>query len=259
MQRLLLRPSNAVLRFQEDSMGQVWVAFREGGLARYAAGRFTVFDASDGLPAGQVNSMHRDAGGRFWVATATGGLARVDDPQAERPRFTPYTRGEGAMSLRYLALTEDAEGRIYAGTTHGLERLDPATGRIKQYTSNEGLASIFPHVALRDREGALWFGGLKGLSRLIPPPDPLEPPPPVFIGELRIAGKSYPVSDFGQTEVGSLELESSQKQMNIDFFGLDLTVGEPLRYQYRLEGEGKDWSPPTEQRTVELSLGPGSY
>ncbi|HEX6731661.1 MAG TPA: two-component regulator propeller domain-containing protein, partial [Pyrinomonadaceae bacterium] len=45
-----LQPSNGTLRFQEDAGGQVWVSFREGGLARYAAGRFRWFDTSDGLP-----------------------------------------------------------------------------------------------------------------------------------------------------------------------------------------------------------------
>src|SRR5262249_15576038 len=141
----------------------------------------------------------------------------------------------------------------------GVERLDPATGQIKQYTIADGLAAVSPHVAVRDLDGAIWFGAIKGLSRLILLADRPEPPPPVFIGGLRIAGESYPISDFGQTDVANLELEPNQNQMNIDFFGLDLTVGEPLRYQYKLEGAGKDWSPPTKQRTVELSLGPGSY
>ena len=254
-----LRPSSATLRFLEDARGQVWMTFREGGLARYAEGRFKLFDASDGLPAGPINSIHRDAGGRLWITSSTGGLARIDDPQADRPRFTAYPLGEGVTRPRLLVLTEDAEGRIYAGTASGAERFDPATGRVKHYTPDDGLAAVFPLVALRDRQGALWFGTLKGLSRLIPQPDRVEPPPPVFISGLRIAGQPYRVSEFGQTEVGSLELEPSQNQMNIDFFGLGLTVGEPLRYQYKLEGAGLDWSPATEQRTVELGLGPGSY
>jgi len=254
-----LRPFNATLRFQEDVEGQVWVSFREGGLARYTASRFKLFDTSDGLPAGPINSIHRDQAGRLSITSSTGGLARIDEPQSEHPHFTAYTQGIGVLSARYLLLTEDSEGRIYFGTPFGVERLDPATGRIKQYTPDDGLAAVSPQVALRDREGTLWFGAIKGLSRLIPPPDRVELPPPIFIGGLRIAGQTYPVSDFGQTEVSSLELEPSQNQMNIDFFGLDLTLGEPLRYQYKLEGAGKDWSPPTAQRTVELSLGPGSY
>jgi signal transduction histidine kinase len=36
-------------------------------------------------------------------------------------------------------------------------------------------------------------------------------------------------------------------------------AGESLRYQYLLEGSGQDWSAPTDQRTVNLNLAPGSY
>ena len=42
--------------------------------------------------------------------------------------------------------------------------------------------------------------------------------------------------------------------------GLSFAVGDVLRYQYKLEGSGADWSAPTEQRTVNFaSLSPGRY
>src|SRR5215470_16723551 len=163
-----LQASNATLRFQEDATGQVWVSFREGGLARYANGRFKWFDSSYGLPEGPINSIHRDATGQLWINSSTHGLARIDDPQAEHPRFTAYLPNNELLRSRHVLLTEDAQQRIYSGTAAGVERLDPATGQIKQYTIADGLAAVSPHVAVRDPDGAIWFGAIKGLSRLIP-------------------------------------------------------------------------------------------
>ena len=46
----------------------------------------------------------------------------------------------------------------------------------------------------------------------------------------------------------------------IDFFGLNFSTGETLRYQHKLEGLDQDWSAPSDQRTVNYaSLSPGEY
>ena len=40
-----LRPFTTALVFTEDASGAVWIGFREGGLARYRDGRFTLAQA----------------------------------------------------------------------------------------------------------------------------------------------------------------------------------------------------------------------
>src|SRR5262249_41046257 len=52
---------------------------------------------------------------------------------------------------------------------------------------------------------------------------------------------------------------SGQSQIQIEFFGLSFATGEPLRYQYKIEGANRDWSAPSQQRTVSASLSPGRY
>ncbi len=47
--------------------------------------------------------------------------------------------------------------------------------------------------------------------------------------------------------------------MQIDFFGLSFAAGDAVRYQYKFEGAGGEWSAPTEQRTVTANLSPGKY
>ncbi|HEX8423059.1 MAG TPA: two-component regulator propeller domain-containing protein [Pyrinomonadaceae bacterium] len=251
-----------VLSFAEDRSGAVWVGFREGGAARYRAGRFELFNESNGLTADEILKMYLDDAGRLWFGSNSYGLVRIDDPAAERPAFRTYSTAEGLTSGIIRSIAEDNFGRLYLGTSRSVDRLDLATGRIKRYTNADGLAADESQVAYRDRQGALWFGTWDGLSRLIPEPERPASPPPVMIDNLQIAGVRHPVSDLGETEIGNLRLSHTQNQVQVDFLGLGFGAGEVLRYQYKLEGAGGvvDWSVPTDARSVTYAnLSPGSY
>ncbi len=253
-------PRAAPTAFCEDASGNLWIGYYTGGLTRYTEGRFTLMSAADGLSEDLIRGLYLDRSHRLWVATGQSGLIRVDDPGSESPRFVTYTTAEGLSSNQIACITEDHWGRIYVGTGRGLDRLDPETGRIKHYTVADGLGHNFVNVSFRDRTGALWFGTTQGLSRLIPEPDLPRPPPPVLISSLRIAGLTYPVSDLGEINIPPLELNASQNQIEIDFFGFSFSPGEALRYQYKLEGSDQDWKSLTATRTVNYaSLAPGDY
>ncbi len=255
-----LPPFNAPFSFCEDHLGNLWIGFMEGGLARYANGRFTLFGAAEGLPAGMITALYLDHERRLWMGTNKSGLTRIDDPSETRPRFVPYAVSQGLATSDVRCITEDLWGRLYIGTSRGIDRLEPATGNIKHYTKADGLSDEFVTVALRDRSGALWFGTLKGLSKLVPQLDQPEPPPTVLISGLRIAGVQYRLSEFGEATVSGLRLDANQNQMQIDFGGLAVDLSDVLRFQYKLEGVDRDWSAPSDQRTVNyVSLAPGSY
>src|SRR5262249_57627536 len=117
--------------FCEDSAGNLWIGFYEGGLVRYSAGRFRQFPAGDRVPAGFVQCLYLDHAGRLWVATGEGGVGRVDHPVDERPSFASYSTADGLSSNQATSLTEDRWGMIYIATGRGLDRLDPETGHIR--------------------------------------------------------------------------------------------------------------------------------
>jgi len=246
--------------FREDAAGNLWLGFYEGGLARYRDGHFRFFTQADGLPTGMVRDLFIDHVGRLWAATGSGGVVRLDDPQAEHPGFVTYTTANGLASNSISCITEDKMGRMYFGTSRGLDQLDPQTKRVRHYTKADGLASNALTVAFRDRQGALWFGTDLGLSRLIPGPDPPHQPPPILISGLRIAGNSLAISALGESEVSGLVLNPNQNQLSVDFVGLGFAAGEGLKYQYKLVGANEEWSAPTDQRTINYaSLSPGRY
>jgi ligand-binding sensor domain-containing protein/two-component sensor histidine kinase len=249
------------LAFTEDHAGNLWIGFGDTNfLARFSDGRFTLFTSEQGVPEGKIYDLYLDHVGRLWIASTLGGLGCMDDPSAERPRFITYTLAQGLSSNSINCITEDRYGRLYIGTARGLDRLDPATGRVKPFTVADGLISGEVLVSFHDRKGDLWFGGKGGLSRLSPQPDPPQSPLPVLITGLRIGGETHQISALGETEIAAIELGPNKNQIQIDFVALGFSPGEGLRYQYKLDGAGENWSPLAVQRTVNFAnLAPGRY
>lgn len=255
-----LLPAKSASSFAEDHAGNLWFGFYEGGLARYTAGRVTNFTSADGLPEGFITALHVDHLGRLWLTSSFGGLARIDDPTAKHPRFFHFTTREGLSSDNARTVTEDLDGDIYVGTVRGLDRVTPATGKVRHYGLGDGLAGDFVLTSYRDRNGNLWFGTFNGLSRLDPQPEPMAGAPPIRIESLRIAGVEQPLSEFGAPSIAGLELTAAQNNLQIDYSSLSMARAALLQYQYKLQGVDHDWSAPTDQRTVHYAnLSPGTY
>jgi ligand-binding sensor domain-containing protein len=253
------------LVFGEDRSGSIWVGFWNGGVARYRDGRFTLFTANDGAPAGPIGQLYGDPNGRLWIGSYGHGVSRVDVPDADRPQFVRYTMAQGLSSDYVTAITGDRTGRIYVGTfstsstASSIDRIDPVTGGIRRYTLPPSLEGAEVNGALCDRNGTLWFGtAAGGLLSLVPSPDDSGSAPSIYIGGLRVAGAAYDVSALGEAIIAGLELRPDQNQVEIEYFTVG--AGPPVRYQYRLEGADRDWSESTAQHSIHFAnLPPGRY
>jgi signal transduction histidine kinase/ligand-binding sensor domain-containing protein len=250
---------HAPLAFQEDRTGNVWVGFRDGGLARYHAGRFDVFTTGDTAPRGSVRALRLDGSGRLWVG-GDNGLWRVDEPTVDRPRVVPYTTKRDLRPHPIYSIVEDAQGRLYLGLGSGIDRLEPVTGRIEHYTTSDGLVADETRLAYRDRHGALWLGGLGGVARLVPGSDDNVPPPRVALAGVEVRDSVYPLSKLGEASVSLGRLQPGENQLAISFFGQTWAPGDVMMYQYKLEGADREWGEPSSARTVRYAhLGPGDY
>jgi ligand-binding sensor domain-containing protein/signal transduction histidine kinase len=247
-------PAGELSAFAEDRAGRLWIGFSEHGLVRRRGERFERFGPSQGLPHGFIRSLYADRAGRLWLALEDGGVARVDDPAAAVPRFLLYTTRQGLASNDVRCLTEDAEGRLYLGTSKGIDRLDPANGRVEHFTAADGLAGNVVDVAMRDRGGNLWFGTPRGLSRLVPTRrPPRSPAPAAWITGVRVEGVPQAVPELGAPSVSGLELDAGHGRLEIEFLALSFAPGEELRYQHKLEGIDRDWSQPATVRSVQYA------
>ncbi|HVR11065.1 MAG TPA: ATP-binding protein, partial [Thermoanaerobaculia bacterium] len=246
--------------FAEDPYGSLWIGFSSGGLARLRGEAVDLFVPGPGVPPGAINDLFVDSRQRLWAASAYGGAIRIDDPNAARPRSVPFTTALGLSSDRILCVTEDRRGTIYLGNGKGVDRLDPATGRVRTLTTADGLPSSVVSVAYRARDGSLWFGTPVGPARYLPDVPPAEAPPPIFLSGLRIGGVPKPVPPLGVRSLGGFQLPAGRDQIEVQFTGISFAYGAGLRYQYRLAGSAAGWSEPQAERSVLLgSLAPGDY
>ncbi|MEW6207281.1 MAG: two-component regulator propeller domain-containing protein [Acidobacteriota bacterium] len=249
---------NTVSAFCNDRAGNLWLGFSGGSLARYREGRFDLFSASDGVPLGLIRSLFVDREGRLWIAASRGGVSRIDDVMAERPSFAHLTTADGLSSNDAWCITDDAQGRIYIGTTRGLDRIDQASGRMRHYTTADGLANQTVNVAFRDHQGAMWFGTNTGLSRLIPDIERSVDLPSSVISKMEVGGQAQPIAPMGETDAAGFEFGPGQNNISIEFLSISFLAA--VRHEYKLEGVEGDWSAPTFERRVNYaSLRPGTY
>ncbi|CAN5460313.1 hypothetical protein BH10ACI1_BH10ACI1_26760 [soil metagenome] len=248
--------------FVEDNAGNLWIS--TGGdagrpsLIRYSNGQFKIFTEADGLLPGITVDLFVDSKSRLWLANPVSGLLRLDDVNTDQLNFVRYSTAEGLATPGAICVTEDEFGRIYACTARGLDRLNPDTGQIENFTTADGLPNSYPQFAHRDQKNALWFGTTAGLGRFQPEPERTRQPPNVLITGLRISGVAQSVSVLGETKIPALELKSDERQVSVDFVGLGATLGEKLKYEYRLNG-ANDWTQTVERTVNFANLSAGNY
>lgn len=247
---------------REDRSGNIWLGAWEHDLGRYRRGRFDFLRRADGFPDGRITSIWLDHAGRIWAGTSRGGLVRIDKPDADHLKFRAYTTKDGLSSNNVRAITEDRWGRIYFWTGRGVDRLEPNTGAVVHYTTEDGLvpAGSDNQEAFCDRDGNLWFGFV-GLSELKPQLDVARPSGlRVYIRRVQADERPWPVSQLGETNVGGLTLPAGQNDIQIEFGAVNFDAQRALRYQYLLQGAGKNWSPPTDLPIVNYAnIRPGAY
>ncbi len=241
--------------FAEDASGNIWIGFHTGGLYRFRGGRLIMVRPGQGVGPQGVQWIHRDTRRGLWIA-ARNGLFRLEEPELEHPVFRHYGTEQGLASNLILSVTEDHLGRIYAGSGHGVDRLDPTTEVVRHFGSGDGLVGGEIRAAHRDKDGYLWFGSLEGVSRYDPGTERPLPAPNVFISEVRIGGYAKPVSYPGESQVWVRPLNWRHNSLHVRFLG----VGECLRFESQLSGVDSGWSEIGDMRSVHYAgLDSGTY
>lgn len=165
-----------------DSKGRLWAGTINGGLKlRQRQGdkfNFISFEKDANNPQSLGNNtvltLLEDSRGSIWIGTYQG-LYKMVEPTAENPQttFLAYRskKGDaGSLSSDIIeSLAEGADGSIWAGTVSGLNRLEPASGKITRYAPEaenpKSLNNEFINNLFQSAKGALWIGTRKGLCR----------------------------------------------------------------------------------------------
>jgi ligand-binding sensor domain-containing protein len=137
--------------------GTLWVGVYGSGLLKSVPGGG--FVAVGGRELSSLAALAEDASGVLYAGTSDRGIYRVAGDGVEPfsvPGFDP------ASSV--TALRVDRMGRVWAGTSRGLFRLDPSHARL--FGQAEGLPSPQVLSLEEDSAGRLWVGTSLGLGRV---------------------------------------------------------------------------------------------
>jgi ligand-binding sensor domain-containing protein/signal transduction histidine kinase len=190
---------DVITRLFADRHGTLWVG-SEGGISRFAEGKFVPEVTPDGLRYDLVNAVYEDREENIWVGSRDG-LIRF-----RRKRFEVYGSQQGLSYNNVTSVLEDHAGTLWIGTWGGglnrlsqgtiaplprsgvspvfvLGLLEAASGEIwagvdydggvyrfvsetpTHYTPRQGLPKNAIHVLCQDRASNVWVGATTGLYR----------------------------------------------------------------------------------------------
>ncbi len=180
--------------------GDVWFA-TEGGLALYKDGKWQKWGHDEGLGAdyklvesaiqfksdpGQASMHHSrqkdeqglqdvkvaynpnyvislqvQKDGTVWAGTWGAGLGRFKDGE-----WKNYTSFDGLPANHIFMLYIDPQDNLWAGTSKGLARFDPATESFSIKTMNDGLYAENVFSMTSGKDGDFWIGSFGGVAHI---------------------------------------------------------------------------------------------
>ncbi len=152
-----------VFALRTDSTGGLWmghsgeIAYRrpDGSVRRFA------------LPVAAETNQILPEGDHIWAATGAG-LLRMDVRTGAVRAFRSDRSDPRSLSHDVvISLLRDRQGRLWAGTNSGLNRLE-ADSTFTHYGEEDGFPSSVIYSMLEDDDGRLWLGTNRGLVRFDP-------------------------------------------------------------------------------------------
>ncbi len=231
-----------------DSDGTLWLALRDGGVARVdRQGRIEYLRAREGFTDQVIWCIAR-RGEEMWLATNGDGALRVRRGGVER-----WDRRRGLVDDFVWQVLPDRQGRVWMYTSQGLARLEGET--LRHFDLGDGLPDLegTANAAWEDAQGVLWFGTAVGLVRYDPAQDPprTDPPPILLEGAEGLDGT--------ELQPGAT-LPARQGTIVFRLASLSFRNERATRFSYRLLPVQPQWSPPTQDWEIRYaSLGAGRY
>jgi diguanylate cyclase (GGDEF)-like protein/PAS domain S-box-containing protein len=164
-----------VLAFAKAPDGQLWLA-TSSGLLRFDPDKRQAWEVPLGeFHAASLRTILIDRDGNLWLGTSSLGALRYD-PRDGSVRQYAYREGQqsGLSHPTVHAIAQDPRGRIWLGTSDGLDLLDPATGQLSHFRHRSDAADSLAGSRVRavhvSSDGSVWVGTHAGLSRVIEVP-----------------------------------------------------------------------------------------
>jgi len=264
--------SNRVTSMIEDDENTLWIGTFGGGVNRFNGFEFLAYDKSDGVSSNIIYCLEKDPRGAIYMGTQNG--------------ITRYDKGEiividvtdGLSSNNIKMMKFDGENSLWVSSERGLDRLylnppqvyrqiGEAISEIKHYGKKDGITKGEVSTVCEDNQGNLWFGSRKGLIKFDINIDEYNAQKPqTYITDLQIDYKRVNWKKRGYEIVPwtnvpkNLELPHDTAHVTFSFVGINHKAPYEVRYQWKLEGFDKAYTPFTYKNTVTYpKLPPGKY
>ncbi len=147
-------PDENVTALAQDSIGRLWVGFKNGKISIVHNNVITPFEPAEGLPTKQISDILFDKEGVPWFSTfgdgiyyfTTNRLYRLDDI-------------DGMPDLYAYSLEEDQKGKIWVGTDGGVAICSREGNSVTIDTINyaTGLPDNIVKKILKGKDNAMWL------------------------------------------------------------------------------------------------------
>jgi diguanylate cyclase (GGDEF)-like protein len=171
-------PNNWIAALASAPDGTLWIGTDGGGVAWRdpLTGRFVPLRSSSGAtslsPEEKIRGLYLDHDGHLWIATRTAGLVELTVATGNVRRFR-HSDADGATLSDdgIFAVTEGRNGALWVGTHLGLDRLDPASGRVERFGPRLSAVlgargGVQVNAVLQDQDDVVWAGTDAGLAKL---------------------------------------------------------------------------------------------
>jgi len=226
--------SGRINHIRAELDGTLWIS-TFAGLHRLARGQIVRIKMERGLPCDRLLSSFADEKSLWLIAQC--GLLRVDRAEAET-----WTEGE----------EKDAGKKVTSELVDVWDGVDQGIAG-RSIGSISPLYNYTPKVA-RATDGRLWMvtgDSLVTIDRGRMPVN--QSPPPVYVEQVVSDAKSYGLQS-------GLRLPPLQRNLEIQYTGLNFASPERMQFRYKLEGHDTNWQDAGNRRQAFFSdLPPGDY
>ncbi len=238
----------------EDMRGIIWIGTQSKGLFQlnipknhdFSHVHPILYASEEVLTSNHLRAICADLKGHLWIGTKEGNIIRYD---ILSHTFTDLSKQFTFMNESIISMLIDDFGDLWISTNKRLIEYDPVNQAMRVYTTTDGVAvsSFRGNSYYKDSSGKLYFGGNKGISAFNPSVHLSGNPTPnkVWISDIKINNQSLLVSNNNKNKLHlngqTLNLEPSDKNIEINFSTLNYTFASKIRYAYKLEGVDNDW------------------
>jgi anti-sigma regulatory factor (Ser/Thr protein kinase) len=251
--------SDSVTSIVEGFNGTTWFA-TAAGLASFSNETWTYYTARDGLPSNTVRTIFQDTRHVLWIATSAG-LAYQSSGAIRVPQSLP-----AALREPIFGVAEDGMGMLWFITSDHVLRVNEerllngslSETDVQSYGIEDGLPGVEgvarDRTVVADHAGRVWLSLESGLC--------LADPILTFKNAVPVAARveSATVGGSVLSPQEPFAVPAGVKSVSFTFAGTNLAVPARIRFRYKLDGAGQDWSDIVATKQVVFSnLSPGKY